>query len=1534
VIAETVATPLEQEINGVEDMLYMASQSTNDGQMSLTITFRLGTNLDKAQVLVQNRVAIAEPRLPETVRRLGITTQKSSPDLLLVVHLLSPDNRYDQAYIGNYALIQLRDVLARLDGVGNITLFGLREYSMRVWLDPSKLASLNMTSSDAVQALREQNVQVAAGVIGQPPVPSGNAFQLSVSTQGRLIQPEQFADIIIKTGENGRITRLRDIARVELGARDYSANSYLDGKPAMAIAVFQRPGSNALATAQGVRKTMAELSQQFPQGLEYRIVYDPTVFVQESVNAVVHTLIEAFILVFIVVLIFLQDWRATLLPMIDVPVSLIGTFAVMAALGFSLNNLTLFGLVLAIGIVVDDAIVVVENISRWMAMGLPPREATLKAMAEITGPVIAITLVLSSVFIPTAFIPGISGQFYRQFALTIAASTIISAVNALTMAPARAIQLIRPHTEEHDETREALPRFGVVLLGGYLAYRFLLPLLAPQLGLPELAESAHPHAEQVASPLLLWTLRVAVCLLGGVIGWFLSPLINRLLRRFFRGFNWFFNRTTHAYGRLVGMVLRLSIVALVVYVGLLGFTYREFTTVPTGFIPAQDKGYLIVNVQLPDAASLERTDAVIQRVTDIVLQSPGVGNAVAFAGFSAATRANSSNAGAVFTTLKPFEERTPHGLSGPRIAQDLRRRLADIQEASIAVFAPPPVRGLGTAGGFKLEVQDRSGLGLRALQDATDQLAAAGRKHPGLVGVFTPFRANTPQLYAEVDRTKAKMLDVPLDNVFETLQTYLGSTYVNDFNMFGRTYQVTAQAAGPFRSEPNDIMRLKTRNASGQMVPLGSLVKVRQTTGPDRVVRYNMFPAAEINGDTAPGFSSGQSLTAMEQLAKQTLPRGMGFEWTELAYQQSTVGNVALVVFPLCVLLVFLLLSALYENWSLPLAVILIVPMCLLCSIIGVSLRGLDNNILTQIGFVVLVGLACKNAILIVEFARAAQEEGQDRFSAVIEACRVRLRPILMTSFAFVLGVVPLMLAQGPGAEMRQALGTSVFSGMVGVTFFGLLLTPVFYVVIRWFTERRQQAKPVPQADHALLSVFLILGILGVLAGCAPVGPNYREPGAQAATGFANQELPGMTPAAIEVAWWHGFREDTLNQLVTQALAQNHDLRIATARLREARAVRGLTQLDQFPTVTSRGSYTRERLSEAIVPENGNRDIELYNIGFDASWELDFFGRVRRSIEASTADVGVAEALRRDVIVSLLAEVARNYFELRGAQNQLSVARQNAENQRQVLELARALLNAGRGTELDVSRAEAQLNSTLATIPLLETAMTRAIYRLGVLIGQPPTALVEELTMPMPLPGLPKLVAIGQPADLLRRRPDIRAAERSLAAATARVGVATADLFPRVTLLGSIGLQAGSFLNIGTGGSDTFSIGPNIFWAAFDLGRVRARIQAADARTEAALAQYEQQVLLALEETENSLVDFNRQQVRRNFLRTAARASERAAALARLRYQTGVTDFLTVLDAERTLLEAQDRLADSETRTATALIAVYKALGGGWEQGG
>jgi len=992
VIADTVATPIEQEVNGVEDMLFMSSQSTTDGQMELTVTFKLGTDLDTAQVLVQNRVAIAEARLPEEVRRLGVTTVKSSPDLLLVIHLVSPDKTYDQLYLGNYALIQVRDALARVDGVGSVNAFGLREYSMRVWLDAERLAHLSLTPDDVIQTLRTQNVQVASGVIGQPPLSKGGDFQLTVNTLGRLLTPEQFANMVVRTGADGRVVRVSDVARIELGARDYSINSYLDGQPAVALAISQRPGSNALATAEAVEATIEELSQDFPDGVEHRIVYNPTVFVRESIDAVIHTLFEAALLVVIVILVFLQNWRAALVPLIAIPVSLIGTFAAMAAFGFSLNMLSLFGLVLAIGIVVDDAIVVVENVERHIAGGLSPRDAAYKAMDEVTGAVIAIAVGLSAVFVPTAFISGISGQFYRQFALTIAVSTLLSAFNSLTLSPALCALLLQPH----DAKKGAFTR--------------------------------------------IWDL---------ALGWF------------FRLFNRLFERLSLGYSKAVGWTVRRAAIPLAAYGILVALTVYGFRAVPTGFIPTQDKGYLITVIQLPDGASLFRTDEVVKRAGDIILDHPGVGHAVQFAGFSGATRAASPNAAAIFMAPKLSHE---EGEEEPPILRELpalQAKLMQIPDADIFVIPPPPVQGLGTSGGFKFLVQDRGGYGARALQEATDELIAAARKEPSLRGVFTTYRASTPQLFADVNRVKANMLNVPLANVFDALQVNLGSAYVNDFNLYGRTFQVRAQSEEGFRNQAEDIGRLKTRNDNGRMVPLGSVADVRWQSGPDRVVRYNMFPAAEVQGDAAPGFSSGEAIAAVERLAEETLPRGMTVAWTDLAYQQQLAGNTALYIFPLCVLFVFLVHSAEYESWTLPLAIILIAPVCLPFALAGVSLRGMDNNLITQISFVVLIGLAAKNAVLIVEFSKQLEEEGHSRFDAAVEACRLRLRPILMTSFAFILGVVPLARAIGPGFELRRVLGTAVFSGMLGVTLLGLFLTPTFYVVLRGLSSRVWAARGV-----------------------------------------------------------------------------------------------------------------------------------------------------------------------------------------------------------------------------------------------------------------------------------------------------------------------------------------------------------------------------------------------------------------------------------------------------------------------------------------
>ncbi|MEO0421545.1 MAG: multidrug efflux RND transporter permease subunit [Pseudomonadota bacterium] len=977
VIADTVATPLEQEINGVENMLYMTSSSTTDGQMSLTIVFELGTDLDTAQVLVQNRVSIAEARLPEEVRRLGVVTQKSSPDLMMVVHLLSPDESYDQLYISNYAFLQIRDVLNRIDGVGRLTVFGAREYSMRVWLDPERLAALEMTAGDVLAALRGQNVQVAGGALRAPPMPLQTAQQFTVNTQGRFADANEFRAVIVKTGEDGRITRLGDVARVELGARDYVTNSYLDNKPAVALAIFQRPGSNAIETADEIIETMEELSHQFPEGLEYTIVYNPTEFVEESVEAVYHTIFEAVALVILVIVLFLQTWRAAIIPIVAIPVSLIGTFAVMAVFGFSLNNLSLFGLVLAIGIVVDDAIVVVENIERNLEAGLEPREAARLTMDEVGAALISIALVLTAVFVPTAFLGGISGQFFRQFALTIAVATIISAFNSLTLSPALGAILLRHRAE--GEKRG------------------------------------------------LWDL-----ILGPV----------------FKVFNAMFDALEKTYAGLIGVVTRQAVLMIVVFLGLLAGTFFMLARTPAGFIPEQDQGYLIVAVELPKGASLQRTDAVINDAVERILEVPGAAHAVSFVGFSGATFSAASNAGAIFVPMEPFAERAP-GVTAQNLLGELYAALAPIQDAQLFVIMPPPVRGIGNGGGFKMMVQDRTGRGLKTLEDATWQLVGAANQAPEANQVFSTYSLSTPQYYLDIDRVRAEQLRVPIANIFEALEIYLGSSYVNDFNLFGRAYRVTAQADAPYRFDPEDIMKLRARNELGRMVPLGSVMQVRLTSGADRLVRHNLYPAAEIQGNNTRGYSSGEVIAKLETLAEDALPGGLSYDWTEIAFQQKLAGDAGNWVFPLSILLVLLVLAAQYESWALPFAIVLIVPLSILFALVGVTMRGMDNNILTQIGFVVLLGLASKNAILIVEFARQKEAEGRSVLQAACEAARLRLRPILMTSAAFILGVVPLVTASGAGAEMRQVLGTAVFSGMIGVTVIGLVLTPVLYVVVR-----------------------------------------------------------------------------------------------------------------------------------------------------------------------------------------------------------------------------------------------------------------------------------------------------------------------------------------------------------------------------------------------------------------------------------------------------------------------------------------------------
>ncbi|MFL6758426.1 efflux RND transporter permease subunit [Sphingomonas sp.] len=982
-VASTVAAPIEQEINGVDNMIYMSSQSTGDGNLTITVTFKQGTDLNAAQVLVQNRVAIAAPRLPQEVQRLGIVTRKTSPDFLMVVNLISPNHSLDRGYISNYALTQVRDRIARLDGVGDARLFGARDYAMRIWIDPSKAAALDLTAGEIVNALRAQNVQVAAGTLGQPPYATGSAFQLNVETQGRLSDPQQFANVIIRTDPDGRQVRVSDVARVELGASDYASNTYLSGDPTVILAVFQRPGSNALAAAAAVKAEMQTMSKSFPPGLEYRIIYNPTEFISQSIDAVRDTLLEAIALVVLVVIVFLQRWRAAVIPVVAIPVSLIGTFSILLGVGYSLNNLSLFGLVLAIGIVVDDAIVVVENVERNLARGLSGLEAARTSMDEVGAALIAIVLVLCAVFLPTLFLNGLAGAFYHQFAVTISAATLISLLVSLTLSPALAAILLKPHGEDKP--------------GGWIV---------------------------------------------------------ELLRAGGARFNQAFDRFSQAYSRLTHRLVLMPRRMMVAYAVLIAATVGLFEITPTGFIPAQDQGYFLTVIQLPPGSSLDRTDAVMRKVAARILPIPGVKGSVMLAGFDGASQTLAPNAAAAYVPLQSFAERKKLGVTLASIMAEAQKRTADINEARLIIVPPPLIQGIGSAGGYRMIVEDREGHGFQQLSGLSWGLIGKANQTPGLKQVYTLFDISTPRVFADVDRRKADMLGVPPERIFEALQVYLGSAFINDFNLLGRTYRVTAQADAPYRASEADIANLRTRSNSGAMVPVGSVTTFQDRTGPYRVSRYNGFPAVEIDGDTAPGYSSGQSLKSMEKLAAETLPPGFATEWTGIAYQQKAAGSTSGLVFGMAVLFVFLVLAAQFESLILPLSIILIVPMCLLAAMAGVHLRGMDNNVLTQVGLVVLIALAAKNAILIVEFARQDEAKGMSTVEAAVRAAHDRLRPILMTSFAFILGSVPLLLATGAGAELRQALGTAVFFGMVGVTGFGLLFTPTFYVVCRGIGDR------------------------------------------------------------------------------------------------------------------------------------------------------------------------------------------------------------------------------------------------------------------------------------------------------------------------------------------------------------------------------------------------------------------------------------------------------------------------------------------------
>ena len=1470
-VAETVAVPLEQAINGVENSLYMFSQASSDGTVTITVTFQLGTDVDKAQVQVQNRVSQALPKLPEDVRRLGVTTTKQSPDLTMVAHIVSPDQRYDEKYLRNFAALQVKDVLARIPGVGSVEVFGPGEYAMRVWLDPDRIAGLGMTASDVVAAIREQNVQVAAGGIGQDPMRDRVDLAVQINTKGRLVTEEEFEKIVVKTGADGQKTLLSDVARVELGSASYSIRSLLDNKPAIALPIFQAPGANALDLSEQVRSTMAELKKNFPEGIDYQIVYDPTVFVRKSINAVVTTLLEAIVLVVIVVIVFLQTWRASLIPLAAVPVSLVGTFAVMLWLGFSINALSLFGLVLAIGIVVDDAIVVVENVERNIALGLSPFEATKRAMSEVTGPIIATALVLCAVFIPTAFISGLTGQFYKQFAITIAVSTVISAFNSLTLSPALSALLLRGHDAPKD-----------------------------------------------------WFTRT----LDVLLGWFFRP--------FNRVFAWAGDR----YASTVRRLVRFSFVAVVGYLVLLGFTWTTFQKVPSGFVPTQDKQYLVAFAQLPEAASLDRTEAVIRRMSDVALKHKGIEHAVAFPGLSINGFAAASNAGVIFFGLKPFEDRETPELSGLAIANDLNREFGAIQDAFVLAVPPPPVNGLGALGGFKMYVQDRADLGYDALYKDTQSIVGAAWQSPALAGTFSTFNVNVPQLDADIDRVKAKTIGVPLQALFETMQVYLGSLYVNDFNRFGRTYQVIAQADDPFRDDASDITRFKVRSSTGDMVPLGSIVTVRDSYGPDRVMRYNGFPAAEITGGGAPGVSSGDAEAAIAAIATANLSKGMGFEWTDLTYQRILAGNSAVYIYPLCLLLVFLVLAAQYESLRLPIAIVLIVPLCLLFALIGVLLTAGDNNVFTQIGLIVLVGLACKNAILIVEFAKHKQDDaGLDRQAAAVEASRLRLRPILMTSIAFVAGVYPLVTSHGAGAEMRRAMGVAVFSGMIGVTICGLLLTPVFYSMLmrgRTRPKHLEDATPAPSggvATHAVHGAALLLTGALLVSSCGVVGPEYERPVVDAPAEFRDAGDTAWSQGAPadalpKGAWWTVYHDPELDRLQERASVENQQLRAAAARIEQGLALARVARASLYPDVRFRADATRTRYSPNAGLAFPVDQVSNIRAPLEASWEIDLFGKIQRSVEASDREAEALAAAYENARLALHAEVASTWFTLRALDLEQSILTEGVELRRRALEIQRSRLDAGGGTQLDVARAEAELAST--EVDLADVRRTRDQTRnaLAVLVG----ASASSFEVPLASTELPEPPAIppGLPSALLERRPDVAQAERELAARNARIGVAEAAFFPSITLTGYAGLESEDLGGLFDLDSRIWSIGPSFTLPIFSGDRNRANLERSRSAFEEGVALFRQSVLVAFREVQDALTAQRELTVGAAALDRVIDASRRASELARTRYESGYVGYLDVVDGERTLLDARRAATRIDGLRLVTSVQLVKAIGGGW----
>jgi hydrophobe/amphiphile efflux-1 (HAE1) family protein/NodT family efflux transporter outer membrane factor (OMF) lipoprotein len=1451
VVEQTVAAPIEQQLNGVENMIYFDSKATNDGRFTLTATFEVGTDLDLAAVQVQNRVALAEPQLPEEVRRNGISVRKQSTSLLMVVALESPGDTYDQLFLSNYTKINVRDALARIYGVGDVQLPGEREYGMRVWLDPDALFKLGLTAPDVTRAIQEQNVQAAAGRIGQSPVPKGQEFEYTVRTSGRLANTEQFGNIILRANADGSTVRVKDVARTELGAFDYSVFSRFNGKDAVNILIYQLPGSNAVDVANKVKAELNRLTGGFPNDVRYRLVYDSTDFIRASIEEVLHTLVEAIILVILVVFLFLQSWRATLIPLITVPVSLIGAFMFFPILGFSINVLTLFGLVLAIGIVVDDAIVVVEAVEQYIERGFSPKEAAFKAMEEVSGAVVAIALILVAVFVPVAFLDGITGQLYRQFALTIAISVVLSAINALTLSPALCALLLKPRHE-------------------------------------------------VANS-------------------------RNLLDRFFGLFNRFFERTLGAYSRTVRALLRRTVLVGVTMCVLFASIYGFYQITPGAFLPSEDEGYFIVDISLPNAASLERTEQVMRQVEAVVSAQVGVKDVFNLGGQSFVSGNNASSVGTLIGVLKPWHLREAKGEDALSIVQSLQQKLFGIPGAFILVFNPPPIQGLGNTGGFNLKLQDKGGSDVANLARVTDQFLNAARSEPAIAQAVTTFQPNEPQLQLEVDRERAKTMNVPISDVFLTLQTYLGGLYVNDFNLFGRTYRVVAQADPKFRRKPEDISRLYVRSNTGQMIPLSVLVRTTPTNGPLSIGRYNLFRATDVLGGSPPGFSSGQAIAALEKAAK-TLPSGFGIEWTGMSYQEIKAGS-ALGVFAFSLLMVVLFLAAQYESWIIPFAVILGVPAGVLGAIGTQYFRGIPDDVYCRIGLIMLIGLAAKNAILIVEFARLRRRDGLSIDEASMEAARLRFRPILMTSFAFILGVVPLMISTGAGAASRRSLGSAVFGGMLLATIVGVFTIPVFFKWMQTLSEGFNRRKIVDTAP-AITGCLLLL----LLTSCR-VGPQYQRPALPTPQQHRADLVKEESAASIgDLKWAELFQDARLKELIAEALSGNYNLRLAAERIIAARATLRSTRAAQLPELRAGAAVTEvEQTTRGSfpLPPTARRELATGRGSLDIGVPLDFWGRLARATEVSRAELLSQEWAQAAVRQNLVSEVASTYFQLIEVDREHSIAEQTLALRRQSLRLVEARNTRGVTSGLEVSQAEVLVASAATRLPQLERQREQLENALALLLGKNPQSIPGRQSLESQ--RIPPEIPAGLPSQLLQRRPDLQQAEQQLRAATERIGIAQANRFPNFSLTGSFGFES---LALGDFLSDPARFrqwGPSVTIPILNAGRLKANLAAAQAQARQAAISYELTFQSALRETSDSLIAYRRLREQRQEQQRLIRSLEEANRLSKLRYQGGVDSYLQVLDSDRTLFENQFTLAQLLRDELLAVVSLYRALGGGWQ---